>query len=90
MLPQARHGCRGHLIFGLAGQHQRQQNLIAHHLEDEMGDGVSETTGLVRAGILKVLGLGSASQWGAATHTSDVLINLYHVGLASALTLLLK
>ncbi|KAH0631742.1 hypothetical protein JD844_019499 [Phrynosoma platyrhinos] len=33
MFSQAHHCCGRHLVFGLAGEHERQQNLVAHHLE---------------------------------------------------------
>lgn len=36
-LPEAQHGSRRHLVLGLAGEHQRQQDLVAHDLGEGTG-----------------------------------------------------
>lgn len=49
VLPQAHHGRGGHLVSRLAGEHERQQNLVALHLpsrrEGGRGDPVSGCPG---------------------------------------------
>lgn len=36
-LPEAQHGSRRHLVLGLAGEHQRQQDLVTHNLGEATG-----------------------------------------------------